>query len=679
MEYGYKYLREIAWLMQLKLRLVTEEEKSSRRKIESGIEETKKALQEFFEKERIQKQFVPLGYMLERMQWDEFEVHVLYLLIAAEVDEGFLAACAQFHGNSAAAYVTPLLAKATFGKVLDGSSLYHYLSQESRLGQLILEKSREVKNQFLNPIMLRERMRAFLFEGTIDYPPYEAFLSIKPPKKELPFLHDKTVLGQIYKIIKNYHYEKCLILCIQGEKGAGKKLTLQYAARFLNQPLVQFKADQLSTETEKAEWQINSLLQECRLWQGIPVLLHLGEETNPLLYEKLASSCRLVFAVSREHINSRAVEGAVFFTLHMNESKVSASQKVWIKQAERYDIEAGVETALMAEKFQLSAGMIQEAMEIAWLCAVRDGRRQISQADLDRGCYTLLEDRMGKRAVRIKPAFTFDQLVLPAKQKDRLREACSQKKFQHKVYGEWGFEALNVYGIGLSMVFYGPPGTGKTMAAQVIARELGLELYKVELTSIYSKYIGETEKNLDAIFEQARRSQIILFFDEADILFSKRTEIKDSHDKYSNMEAAYLLQKMEAYEGVTILATNYVENFDPAFNRRIKFMVNFPFPEEEQRRQIWKNAIPKKTPHEEIDFEFLSTFHLSGAQIKNIVLAAAFRAASGDVRLGMEQLVPALKNEYEKNGRMLQNNEMREYAICIKDDEYRNRGLFNFE
>lgn len=669
MECEYRYLREIAWLMQLKLRLVAEEEKSGRRKIESSIEETKKALQEFFQKERIQKQFVPLGYILERMQWDEFEVHILYLLIAAEVDEGFLAACAQFHGNSAAAYVTPLLAKATFGKALDGSSLYHYLSQESNLGQLIVEKSRDTKNQFLNPITLRERMRAFLFNGSIDYPPYEAFLSIKLPKKELPFLYDKTVLGQICEIIKNHNYNKCLIICMQGEKGVGKKLILQCAARLLNQPLVQFKADRISEEEEKAEWQINSLLSECQLWQGIPVLLNLEEETNSSLYEKLASKCRLVFAVAREHISGRAVEGAVFFTLSIPEPKVAQGQKVWAKQAESYAIEAGVEIERMAEKFRLTTGMIQKAMEIAWLCAVRDGRRQISQADLDRGCYTLLEDKMGKRAVRIKPAFTFDQLVLPVKQKDQLREACSQRQFQHKVYREWGFEALNVYGIGLSMVFYGPPGTGKTMAAQVIARELGLELYKVELTSIYSKYIGETEKNLDAIFEQGRRSQIILFFDEADILFSKRTEIKDSHDKYSNMEAAYLLQKMEAYEGVTILATNYVENFDPAFNRRIKFMVNFPFPEEEQRRQIWKNAIPEKAPCEEIDFEFLSTFHLSGAQIKNIVLAAAFRAASGGTRLGMEQLVPALKNEYEKNGRMLQMKEMREYANCIKKTE----------
>lgn len=669
MECEYRYLREIAWLMQLKLRLVTEEEKSGRRKIESGIEETTKALQEFFEKERIKKRFVPLGYILERMQWDEFEVHILYLLIAAEVDEGFLAACAQFHGNSAASYVTPLLAKATFGKALDGSSLYHYLSKESNLGQLIVEKSRDTKNQFLNPITLRERMRAFLFDGTIDYPPYEAFLSIKLPEKELPFMYDKTILGQICEIIKNHNYNKCLIICIQGEKGAGKKLILQCVAGLLNQPLVQLRADRLSEEEEKAEWQINSLLNECRLWQGIPVLLNLEEETNSSLYEKLASKCRLVFAVAREHISGRAVEGAVFFTLSIPEPKVAHSQKVWAKQAESYAIEAGVEIERMAEKFRLTTGMIQKAMEIAWLCAVRDGRQQISQADLDRGCYTLLEDKMGKRAVRIKPAFTFDQLVLPVKQKDQLREACSQKQFQHKVYGEWGFEALNVYGIGLSMVFYGPPGTGKTMAAQVIARELGLELYKVELTSIYSKYIGETEKNLDAIFEQARRSQIILFFDEADILFSKRTEIKDSHDKYSNMEAAYLLQKMEAYEGVTILATNYVENFDPAFNRRIKFMVNFPFPEEEQRRQIWENAIPEKAPCEEIDFEFLSTFRLSGAQIKNIVLAAAFRAASGGNRLGMEQLVPALKNEYEKNGRMLQTIEMREYANCIKETE----------
>ena len=244
-------------------------------------------------------------------------------------------------------------------------------------------------------------------------------------------------------------------------------------------------------------------------------------------------------------------------------------------------------------------------------------------------------------------------------------------KYRYQVFERWGFSGKYAYGLGLSIVFAGPPGTGKTMAAQVLAKELGAELYKVVLSSVVSKYIGETEKNLNQIFEEGKRSQAILFFDEADVLFAKRTEVKDSHDKYSNMEAAFLLQRMEEYTGVAILATNYLQNMDEAFKRRMTFIVDFPFPGKEERRRIWQSAIPEELPlGESVDLDFLAAhFELSGSQIKNSLMNAAFLAAgNGETQLGMRPLLSAIRRELLKSGKKLTREELAEYFDLEKEE-----------
>ncbi|MBS6397848.1 MAG: ATP-binding protein [Clostridiales bacterium] len=204
------------------------------------------------------------------------------------------------------------------------------------------------------------------------------------------------------------------------------------------------------------------------------------------------------------------------------------------------------------------------------------------------------------------------------------------------------------------MIFYGPPGTGKTMGAQVIANELDLELYKVDMAGVMSKYVGESEKKLGNIFEQAKRSQSILFFDEADVLFGKRTDQKDSNDKYANASTAYLLQKIEEYEGIIILATNLLQNFDNAFLRRFKFIIEFPFTDQLRRLEIWQKVFPAGMPKEELDYEFLSAeFKFSGSQIKNVAVAAAFLAAGEQQAVNMKHVLTAVKRESAKTGKNL--------------------------
>ena len=227
--------------------------------------------------------------------------------------------------------------------------------------------------------------------------------------------------------------------------------------------------------------------------------------------------------------------------------------------------------------------------------------------------------------------------------------------YRDLVYGDWGFGRKLALGKGLAALFAGPSGTGKTMAAEIIAAELGLELYKIDLSTVISKYIGETEKNLSGIFAEAETSNAILFFDEADALFGKRSEVRDSHDRYANVEVGYLLQRMEEYEGVAILATNLRKNMDDAFLRRLHFTVEFPFPDASERQRIWQRIWPGDTPVDAaLDFGLLAArYELAGGNIRNIAVAAAFLAADDGQLVRMRHVIQATQREYQKTGKLI--------------------------
>jgi SpoVK/Ycf46/Vps4 family AAA+-type ATPase len=246
----------------------------------------------------------------------------------------------------------------------------------------------------------------------------------------------------------------------------------------------------------------------------------------------------------------------------------------------------------------------------------------------------------------------------------QLREICNHVKHRARVYDEWGFDRKLSLGKGLNALFAGPSGTGKTMAAEIMANELGLDLYKIDLSTVVSKYIGETEKNLSRIFAEAETSNAILFFDEADALFGKRSEVRDSHDRYANIEISYLLQRMEEYEGITILATNLRKNMDEAFVRRMQFAVEFPLPNENDRRRIWEGIWPDDTPRSpNLDLASMARrFELPGGNIRNIALAAAFMAANDGRVVNMTHLIHATRREYQKMGKVIAEREFGQYA-----------------
>ena len=313
----------------------------------------------------------------------------------------------------------------------------------------------------------------------------------------------------------------------------------------------------------------------------------------------------------------------------------------------------------LAGRFRLAPEQIADAVALARSRAVlrptATERHGLGLRELFAAARAQSDPALDGLARKIEPVHDWTQIVLPQDTLAQLHEMCQQVVHRHQVLDEWGFGRRLSVGKGVTSLFTGPPGTGKTMAADIIAAELGLDLYKIDLSGVVSKYIGETEKNLERIFTAAENANAILFFDEADALFGKRSEVRDSHDRYANVEVAYLLQKMDRFEGVAILATNLRQNMDEAFVRRLCFAIDFPFPNQEQRAGIWRILFPAEANREPgIDFDVLGAeLRISGGSIKNIVLNAAFLAASTDQSIGVRHLLHATRREYQKMGKVL--------------------------
>ena len=287
----------------------------------------------------------------------------------------------------------------------------------------------------------------------------------------------------------------------------------------------------------------------------------------------------------------------------------------------------------LARQFRLDEAEIQlaAASDHPWQAA-----REIARRDLD------------GLALRIETRATWEDLILPAATEAMLKEVTAQTRHRHRVYEEWGMGSRSRRGLGIAALFHGPSGTGKTLTAEVIANELQVDLYHVDLSQIVSKYIGETEKNLEKIFSAAERAGALLLFDEADALFGKRSEIRDAHDRYANIEVGYLLQRIEAYDGLVILTTNLKGSLDSAFLRRFRFVISFPFPDTEDRRRLWQMAFPDTAPTEAIDTHRLSRVVLSGGSIRNIALAAAFLAAEESGPINTDRILRAASRELAK-------------------------------
>ena len=302
-----------------------------------------------------------------------------------------------------------------------------------------------------------------------------------------------------------------------------------------------------------------------------------------------------------------------------------------------------------AARYRLSGGQIERAAAL-----IHAPGLDIGLADIHLAVRGVVEDKLAGLATRITWDQSWEDLVLPEDSEAELREMVARVRYRRQVLDDWGFGKKIGKGLGLAVLFTGPPGTGKTMAAGLVAKELGLDLYSIDLSRMVSKYIGETEKNLSHLFEAAETGHAILLFDEADSLFSKRTEVKSSVDRYANLEVNYLLQRMEAFSGITILTTNFDAAIDEAFRRRLSYRIAFPLPEEEERERLWQAVLPPVSIARGIDFvELARKFEMSGGYIKNAALRAAYLAAADGEQISMRHLLHAATSEYAAMGKVM--------------------------
>lgn len=379
-----------------------------------------------------------------------------------------------------------------------------------------------------------------------------------------------------------------------------------------------------------------------------------------------------LFVASRHFRDAIALPRcATSFRFDLEVPEIPVRRTLWQRELNGSSSAPQVESELsiLASKFRYTPGQIRrvvsEARNMARLRGPDAGT--VSPVDIYAAARVHGSPGLQKLAHKSELLFAWEDLVLPDRVLHQLREVANSIRFRHTVHSEWRFDRKVGKNSGVSVMFTGLSGTGKTMSASVLAKDLGLDLYKVDLSNVVSKYIGETEKNLSRVFDEAEYSSAVLFFDEADALFGKRSEVKDAHDRYSNIEVAFLLQRMELFSGLAILATNLSRNIDAAFARRMQHIVEFPFPDVAQRERIWRGMFPPEAPlGTDVDFPFLARqFELSGGNIRNVVTAAAFMAAEKGRPISMEHLARATGREFQKMGKLPSKADFREHFETI--------------
>jgi hypothetical protein len=354
--------------------------------------------------------------------------------------------------------------------------------------------------------------------------------------------------------------------------------------------------------------------------------------------------------VSREQLSFSALDRPVL-TLNVAKPALSEQRALWQQALAGCDLDRHIDR--LVAQFHLSAATIQSTVATVLAADQQPTTQDEAGSLLWDTCRNHARPVLDELAQRIEPRASWHDLVLPETHQQLLQEIIAQVQQRTTVYETWNFRPAGVHGVGVSALFAGPSGTGKTLAAEVIAHMLQLDLYRVDLSAVVSKYIGETEKNLRRIFDAAEEGGVVLLFDEADALFGKRGEVKDSHDRYANIEVSYLLQRMEAYRGLAILTTNFKHALDAAFLRRIRFVIHFPFPDVAQRTEIWRRIFPASLPTSGLDIHKLARLNIAGGNIRNIAFNAAFLAAAAGESLQMKHLLRATYIEYAKLEKLL--------------------------
>lgn len=595
-----------------------------------------------------------------------FERNILLLCVAMELDTRIASLCARAQGDPNKTYPTFALALTLFD-----DPAWDVLSPERPLRYWRLLEINQPGAQPLTTSAIRADERIVNYIKGLNYlddrlvplfvPLTDSEGQVAPSQQQ----QAETIVTHLRTAAQGLP-----VIHLLGADTVSKRSVASGAAHMLGLTPYRLSADMLPTAWAELE-------TLARLYQRESVLLpialyvdaHDSDKELPTVSRFLARMSGLVFLDTRESWPQRGREA---LTLDIAKPSLGEQEQAWQQALGK---EAGVAPSLLAGQFNLTLPEIQRIAKIASKAAAFattsahtagsvDGSANSSLDGTSNGrsdekppilnqvweaCLMAARPRLDTLAQRLDvKRQTWDDLVLPDAEKKLLRQIIDQVGRRHFVYERWGFNRRMSRGLGINALFAGESGTGKTLAAEVMAHELKLNLYRIDLSQVVSKYIGETEKNLRKLFDAAEDGGTILFFDEADALFGKRSEVKDSHDRFANIEINYLLQRMEAYRGLAILATNLKSALDQAFMRRLRFIVNFPFPGIPERTRIWERAFPKDAETDDLDYARLAKFNLTGGSIQNIAVNAAFLAASVGSRVTMSLIFDAARNEFRK-------------------------------
>ena len=622
---------------------------------------------------------ITLERMLRIFGADEFARHCVLLSFAAELDRDLSRAVAYLQSDYTQTIPTLEFCLATYTlDFQEQQELLMHIKRDTTFYEVFFEEFEMGRPAcFSQRMKLKNRVVQLAFNWNSTASQLQGIVHTYSPTDEslAPLMAQKEVLERMLAFDTG---NRRLLIAFSGPSGSGKKLHMRHFCKHREKELVVVDLARISQSTNEFEETMQQIFTEAAIRQAYVAFDHTtalmepsGEEGQlfELLkkwMERLWKVTRILFLSGEEKWHPKGEKDYGFLPISLGVLSVGERFSIWQNYFAILPVSEDVSAQQLAGKFPFTGGIIRSSIMAAMEQMQWQHKAQIDSSMLHEACNDQIVLNINQKATRIQSGYQWEDLVLPTRQKTLLQDACNQILFEYKVYKSWNFGGKVAYGRGVSMLFTGPPGTGKTMAAQVMANALQMELFKVDLSGVMSKYVGETEKNLGAIFDEMKKSKNILFFDEADALFGKRSEVKDSHDKYANAQTAYLLQKMEEYDGIIILATNYMQNFDEAFKRRLKFVVDFPFPDVAQRLTLWQKVFPKQTPlGMDVDFEYLAQrFSLSGSNIKNVAVSAAFLAASHqeDTPISMLHLLTAIQREYEKLGKTLTAGELGEYA-----------------
>lgn len=578
----------------------------------------------------------------EAFNLSRFERDLLLLAAGVEMSSPLARTCAAANGN-------PTCAWATFGLALSALPEAHWsaITPMAPLRQFRLLEPRDTRDLTAARLQVDERVLHFI--GGLNYLDHQLQALLEPVRELGPVFQEHRALASRAAERLLDGGPRLPTLVLSGDDEHGQEQVAALCCEALGLTLFRLNAVELPDAAgERAA--LRTLWQREALLLGSALLIAQADAAEAGALGAFVRQLGGMVIVSGR--NPPPLERDTL-RLEVNKPRSVAQREMWRAALTAEGVEAGLALDTLASQYRLSARSIQRvAAQLRGL-----GAEQAIES-VQRLCSS--SARYPTSLVqRIEPRATFADLVLPPAQLHALEQVALHARHRITVHHDWGFAEKGERGLGIASLFWGDSGTGKTMAAEALAGSLGLVLFRIDLSAVVSKYIGETEKNLRQVFDCAEETGAVLLFDEADALFGKRSEVKDSHDRYANIEVSYLLQRMEAYRGLAVLTTNHKATLDAAFHRRLRFVVHFPFPDAAEREAIWQRVFPSQTPLGGLDYQKLARLVVAGGTIRNIALSAAFLAAEAGTPITMDHVLRAAHLDAAKREETLSETETR--------------------